>query len=75
MLWDKDAYVFQSFEDMMCWVKMHLPGIRFGLFVDGVSIVGTRVLTAYCGKLVKRGKWGVLDGGHQPWRNVPKLCP
>ena len=22
----------------MCWVKAHLPGNRFGLFVDGVSI-------------------------------------
>lgn len=30
--------VFQSFDDVLAWVPLHLPNRRYGLFVDGVSI-------------------------------------
>lgn len=30
--------VFQSFDDVLSWVPLHLPNRRYGLFVDGVSI-------------------------------------
>jgi len=31
------SYVFQSFEDCRVWMKTHLPGGRYGFFVDVVS--------------------------------------
>ncbi len=31
--------VFQSFEDVVVWVKAELPGQRYGLFVDAVSLL------------------------------------
>jgi hypothetical protein len=31
--------VFQSFEDVKVWVRTHLPNRRYGLFVDGVSLL------------------------------------
>jgi hypothetical protein len=33
------ASIFQSFEDVQIWVKNELPNYRYGLFVDGVSLL------------------------------------
>ena len=32
------AFIFQSYDDLRIWLKTAVPGHRFGLFVDGVSI-------------------------------------
>jgi hypothetical protein len=33
------AKVFQSFDDVMIWVKANLPNHRYGLFVDAISLL------------------------------------
>jgi hypothetical protein len=55
------SHFFQSYEDLVIWTKTNLPSGRFGLFVDGHSLLDFFSFVGFFGRRVRREQLSQLE--------------